>query len=144
MLIEGDKPKVERGAKALGVRPGSEPNSDIPVDDAGNVSPGTGGMSVSPSLDKLPMHRVPRRLAQKYPKRFGGATASNNFWCWWRGTGPWQDGPFAHGLQLHPDPEDPEGHGFVEPDRVMPLELYEGCLGATRDEWRRWDEEDMT
>ena len=140
MLIDGDKPQVASGAKALGVRAGSGPNTDIGVDAEGNVHPATGGMSVSPSLDLLPMHRVPRRLKKKYPDRFPGATASDRFWCWWMGDGPFEAGRVAAKLVLRPDPEMPKEHGFVEPDKKMSLSDYEAALAATRDQWQRWEE----
>ena len=140
MLLDGDRPQVARSKKALGVLFGAGPDDDIEADAEGNVHPAKGGMSVSPRLENLPMHRVPRRLGKKYPDRFPGATGSNQFWCWWMGEGPFEAGRLAARLVLRPDPDMPKTHGFVEPDQKMGLVEYEDALAATRDQWRRWEE----
>src|SRR5262245_14019923 len=78
---EGLLSEVGPAGNLLGVRAGGSPNDDIPVVD-GWVEPGAGGMSVSPSVESLPAHRIPRRLRDKYPDRFAEATGSNNLSCW--------------------------------------------------------------
>ena len=140
MVLDGDKPQIARSKKALGVLVGSGPDDDIETDADGNVQPAKGGMSVSPSLELLPPHRVPRRLSKKYPERFPDATGPNQLWCWWMGEGPFGAGRVADRLALRPDPAIPEAHGFVEPDQEMSLAEYEAALAATRDLWRRWEE----
>jgi hypothetical protein len=46
----------------------------------------------------------------------------------------------ADRLCLRIDPDDPERHGFVEPDAKMKIEDYEAALSATSDQWHRWEE----
>jgi hypothetical protein len=140
MKMDGGGPAVGRGAVLLGVRVGPGENDDISPDADGFVTPGRGGMSVSPSLDALPPHRVPRRLQKKYPERFPDASAPNGVHCWSMGEGPFTAERVAGGLRLRPDPDHPEGHGFVEPDDRMKTADYEAALGATRNQWRRWEE----
>lgn len=141
MKIDGIHPLVAPdSACGLGIRPGDGTNDDIPVDQQGVVYPKTGGMSVSPSLELIPPHRLPRRLRDKYPDRFARATASNSYYCWWMGEGGFGAEPIAAGLAFRPDPDMPDRHGFIEPDRAMPLPEYVRALEATRDLWQRWEE----
>jgi hypothetical protein len=140
MLIDGEKPKVAQDKKSLGVLVGPGPDDDIDKDSDGNVHPSSGGMSVSPSLDLLPMHRVPRRLSKKYSDRFGEATGSNRFWLWLMGDGQFEAGRVAAALLFRPDPDMPTKHGYVEPDRKMLVAEYAAALAATRDQWQRWEE----
>jgi hypothetical protein len=123
----------------LGVRVGPQPGDDIPEKD-GHVQPGTGGMSVSPSLETLPSHRIPRRFKDKYPERFPDATGSNRLHCWFMGDGAFVTDPVADGLVLRPDPKRPDRHGFVEPEREMPVPDYEAAITATRENWSTWEE----
>jgi hypothetical protein len=117
----------------LGVREGT----DITPTD-GLVHPGTGGMSVSPSKEELPDHLIPKRLRHEgYP----GARRSNarpDTFPWRMGEGDWCAAPLCDRLSLRPDPEDPECHGFVEPDRPMPLAEHRGAVAAT---WSAWVQE---
>jgi hypothetical protein len=57
------------------------------------------------------------------------------------GDGSFLAGRVAARLVLRPDPDRPAEHGFVEPDRKMSLAEYEAALGATRDQWQRWEEQ---
>jgi hypothetical protein len=140
MLIDGDKPLTGPDRKRLGVRVGPDVQTDdINTDGNGDVHPNTGGMSVSPSVDALPMHRVPRRLRNASPDRFSRATGSNNFACWWMGEGSFVLGPVADHLQLRPDPDHPDRHGFIEPNQKMSRVDYENALTATKDQWQRWE-----
>jgi hypothetical protein len=124
MTRDGDHPKVGATAKTLGVRvPG-----DLPSDD-GQVSPGTGGMSVAPSWRDLPPHRIPRRLLHLAPDAAGSDADA----CWRMGVGPFEAGAVAEGLSLRPDRPD---HGLVEPSERMTLERYQAALAATRDLWQ--------
>ena len=70
MRMADGRPEVGRAGNLLGVRIGPAPGDAIPENDS-LVQPGTGGMSISPSLDTLPAHRVPRRLRGKLPERPG-------------------------------------------------------------------------
>lgn len=97
-------------------------------------------MSVSPTVEALPPHRLPRRLQKKYPERFPDATAPNGVHCWCMGKGAFVPERVADRLCLRLDPDDPERHGLVEPDDRMKMEEYETALEATRDQWIRWEE----
>src|SRR4051794_34156891 len=123
MLPDGSKPQVGPRATTLGVRTVPDETPDLPVDD-GAVRPGTGGMSVAPAWQKLPAHRIPRRLAHMAP----GAKGNNSLRCWRIGEGPFEAGRVAPCLALRPDPERPEEHGFVEPHEVMSFERYNEAL----------------
>jgi hypothetical protein len=135
MRMADGRPEVGRAGNLLGVRVGAGETDDISEED-GYVQPSTGGMSVSPSLETLPPHRIPRRLQSRYPEAIG----SNQLHCWSMGEGAFVRGGVADHLVLRPDPENPERHGFVEPERKMPVAEYEAAIAATRDQWRRWEE----
>lgn len=110
-------PVAGRSARSLGARPGT----DIPVDDAGLVRPGKGGMSVSPDdPHNLPRHRLPPEL---------GGTGKDPAWA---------IGEYELGDQLayRPDPANPT-HGFVEPAGIMLFDEYQRALHATQARWRR-------
>jgi hypothetical protein len=129
MLQDGNKPMIGASAKTLGVRvEGDKP--DVSVDEAGNVKPATGGMSVAPTLRDLPYYRVPKRLKHIVP----GATGSNLFACWRMGDGNFADGEISEGLQLRVDRAE---HGMVEPSSTMSLRDYQGRLHGTQDQWVR-------
>ena len=124
MQKDGDRPKLGRTAKTLGVRiPG-----DIAVDDSGRVFPKTGGMSVVPAWRLLKTHRIPARL--KHLCR--DATGKKDLSCWKMGEGEFEDGPLARGLNFR---RETATHGLVEPAQVVPLADYEAALAATRDQW---------
>ena len=127
MQEENGKPKLGSSATTLGVRvPG-----DIEPDGNGNVHPGTGGMSVSPSLSALPAILVPKRLKDQVP----AARGSDGHRVWSLGEGVFVAAPVAPGLVLRPDPHD-RRHGFVEPGIIMPLESYREVIDDTRDSWK--------
>lgn len=101
-------------SSGLGVRPGV----DIPVNEEGNVEPGTEGMSVSPDS--------PRNLSTgRRPSRFGG---HGKFPAWELDT------------ELLPDSltyaPDTAKHGFLEPAYTMEIGDYQDALEATGDLWR--------
>lgn len=129
------RPEVGCGGNLLGVRVGSGETDDIPEEN-GYVQPGTGGMSVSPSLETLPPHRIPRRLQSRIPE----ATGSNQLHCWSMGEGAFVHSSVTERLILRPDPKAPERHGFVEPEQEMPVAEYEAAITATQNLWRRWEE----
>jgi hypothetical protein len=139
MRMKDDQPEVGRGKNLLGVVVGSDPGDDIAETD-GQVQPGTGGMSVAPTADLLPSHRVPKRLKVKYPDRFPDAVGSNQLHCWSLGDGAFVAGAVGASLVLRLDPARPDEHGFVEPDAEMSLTDYEAALAATRPRWARWEE----
>ncbi|HVA45966.1 MAG TPA: hypothetical protein VNH11_06225 [Pirellulales bacterium] len=129
MTRDGEKPKVGNTARSLGVRLPPSPRPDVEVNDDGTVEPGRGGMSVSPSLERLPKHRIPKRFAHRVPEVSGYDADA----CWYMGSGPFEEGPVAHGLVLKLKSED---HGLVEPAFGMPLADYLAALVATRDQWQ--------
>lgn len=135
MRMANGRPEVGRAGNLLGVRVGASETDDIP-EESGFVQPGTGGMSVSPSLETLPPHRIPRRLRNRFPE----ATGSNQLYCWSMGEGAFVSGTLAEHLVLRIDPEAPERHGFVEPERRMPVADYEAAIAATQDQWKKWEE----
>lgn len=111
-------PLVGRTTRRLGVRV----PEDIAPDAAGDVHPGTGGMSVSPdSMWNLPHHRRPRGMQRG-------------------STGPVEDRIYAtdpadlkrQPLDIRPDTP---RHATVEPSMQMNLANYEGALAATRPFW---------
>jgi len=120
------KPIVGEGPTDLGVRV----PADIQPNTAGNVVPGTGGMSVAPSLADLPTHRLPKRLQTLVPDARGVDTNI----VWRLGEGDFVAGAVADGLQLRLDPNRAR-HGFVEPASPVALEEYRAALAATRDAW---------
>jgi hypothetical protein len=122
---EDGLPTVEPTANGLGVRPGT----DVDVDAQGNVAVNGKGMSVASSWRSLPISRIPKRLRDKVP----GARGSNNTFCFKTGSGPFQAGPFAPGLDLVPDSTT---HGCVTPTQPVPLAQYQGDLAATRADWQ--------
>lgn len=112
----GGAPQVGPSARKLGVRPWI----DIPVT-AGAVSPGTGGMSVSPRTPlNLPVFRR--------PASFGG-TGKDPVYCIGRDQ-------LGSQLDYRPDPDDPERHGFIEPRTPMTLARYQAALGTLRSRFR--------
>ena len=128
MKKDGDRPLVGNGATALGVRFEPDPNADIVTDGAGKVNPDSGGMSVAPSLESLPTHRVPKRLRD----RVEGAIGSNKCFVWRYGAGAFANEAVAEKLKLHvTDPT----HGVVTPSETMPAEEYTDAIARTRDAW---------
>ena len=133
MTPDGDVPKVGASARALGVRVPPDPNADVELDEAGNVGPTGGGMSVAPAWRDLEAHRIPRRLEDIVPD----ATGSNKDQCWKMGEGPFSEAAVGSRLTLRPD-EAVNGevvHGVIGPTSVMSLQGYQTALAATRDEW---------
>lgn len=129
-------PELGRSARKLGVRPApwgaaapsfAEGRFDVFPDAEGNISPGTGGLSVNGTVEGIPPWRRPRGLD-------AGAY------------GPPRDAVFAvdpfalepSALLVRPEREDlPLGHAFVEPALRMLLLAYEAALAATRAAWTR-------
>lgn len=139
MRMADARPEIGRSGNTLGVRVGPAPGDDIP-ENGGFVYPGTGGMSVSPTLEAVPAHRLPRRLRGKFPARFPDARGPNQLHCWSTGEGEFLAGPFIDRLAFRPDPRAPDRHGLVEPEITMSVDDYEAAITATRDHWTRWEE----
>ena len=131
-------PRIGNDAESLGVRVAEETGGpkDITVTE-GRVLPGREGMSVSPSILRLPPHRVPKRFKGLIAEWEGRKVPSgkNELACWQFGDGAFEDGGFAQGLQFLTQPEGSPNHGVFSPDAEMPLNQYREALGATRTAW---------
>lgn len=125
-------PEIGDVAGALGVRV----PTDIRPDSTGQVRPGSGGMSVSPSLQCLPARLVPERLRELVP----GAIGRNDQHVWAMGEGSFMNGPLTTDLVLRRDPKK-ASHGFVEPSQQMSLEEYRAAISGTRKLWTIDEEE---
>jgi len=132
MKTDGELPELGSSASCLGVRIGNEDNDDISAAN-GEVQPGQGGMSVSPTAESIPPHRIPRRLRQQYRKAIG----TNNHSLWRMGEGAFVASPVTDSLLLRPDPDKPSCHGFVEPSATMTIADYVAAICATRELWVR-------
>src|SRR5688500_8759537 len=117
---EDGKPTIDNTARTLGVRIGGR-RPDVVVAASGFVLPETGGLSVSPPPPaNLPEHRRPEE------------------YC-----GVERDPVWEMNIDCLPpmptyrqDPNTPDRHGFVEPDRPMHMYEYEAFLRPTQTRWR--------
>jgi hypothetical protein len=112
----------------VGVRVPPAARPDIIPDAAGLVTPGMGGMSVSPNWRDLPYWLILARLSHL----IFGATGRNDAACFRMGNGPFTSGPVAADLELRVDGPT---HGLIEPAAVMTVADYQRALAATRDQW---------
>jgi RHS repeat-associated protein len=111
----GDSPKVGNSADKLGVRPGV----DIGVIN-GQVTPGTGGMSVNRSTDNIPVFRK--------PESFGG-TQKNSLM--------FKIDSEDLGANLTFKPDSSGTHGVIEPSRPMSLKEYQDSLGDLNNKFKK-------
>ena len=96
---------------------------DVKPDPAGHVTPGKGGMSVTPDdPGRLPPHYRPIRL--------GGLGRLPVFQM--------AVSDLGGGLSYRPDAKKPDRHGFVEPASPMPLDEYQAHLAETKRAWREY------
>jgi hypothetical protein len=110
-------------ATTLGIR-----QSDFDIDPVTTMVAKNGkGTSVSPSCGQLPQSLRPRK--------FSGGLGGRNLHCFKLGSGPWQPGSVAPGIDLFPDPNDPD-HGFLTPEMPIPLKDLEDAMEATRLHWQ--------
>lgn len=115
MKADGDKPLIAPSARGLGVRVGSY--ADVHPDIAGNVHPGSGGMSVAPD-DPLGLD------THRRPPEFGGT-----------GRDPvWQLASESLPVALSFRRESPD-HGLVEPAASTSLSDFQDDLAHTQDGW---------
>jgi hypothetical protein len=144
MREEGDHPMIGHvDNDRLGVREkvvgadGKERGDIKPVE--GIVYPETGGMSVGPSKDELPPHLIPKRLRRQEGPYYKAARSNNKpeTFPWRMGEGPFITAPFCDGLHFRPDPNDPQCHGLVEPNRPMPLGDYRAAIETTHPDWAK-------
>ena len=117
MRDAGGVPEIGPSARTLVVR-----RNEIAVGEDGLVRPLTGGVSVSPgNPTNLPSHRR--------PPEFGG-NGRDPVWCL-------SSCDLPQGLTYRPDPDNPTGHGFIEPSRPMTLGEFETLLEQTQSAWIR-------
>jgi hypothetical protein len=110
-------------AKALAVRVGSGEADDIDANDAGEVHPNTGGLSVSLTIQNLPPYRLPVAL--------GGSANHPLFQI--------DSAVIPENLQYREDPipEDPTHH-CIEPAEICLLAEYVRALAGTRALWTKY------
>lgn len=136
MIADDDSlPKIGSEACMLGVRLPPNATPDVHPDTQGYVTPLSEGMSVSPSLNSLPEHRLPRRLQAR---GFRKARGNNRAFCFRMGSGPFVRSEIAHGLILLPDEPDELGnvrHGIIAPTTSRHVDDLQADLAATRDRW---------
>jgi hypothetical protein len=132
----GRRPRVANDANSLGVRVLAETgdSEDIPVFD-GLVRPGRAGMSVAPSAELVPIHRVPRRFKGRVPDHLGVPGGKNTAVCWRTGDGPFIDSPFDDGLLFRNEPEGSETHGVICPEAEVLLASFRDALARTKTRW---------
>jgi hypothetical protein len=114
-------PEVGPTARSLGVRAADQaPHNDVPAAaPTDSITPGTGGMSVTPNDPmNLPKQRRPAAL---------GGTGKDPVW-------EIDDADLGSGLQFR---QDKPTHGLIEVKDEMALADYEQALAATRDKWKR-------
>lgn len=116
-----DKPVIGQTATTLGIRSGK----DIDLDAAGHVVLNDKGMSVNPEWRVASLFLIPKRLGT-------GGRGSSSYFCFRRGTGPFQQAACGAGLELLPDSPT---HGVVRPAQSVLMAQYEADLHATRLEW---------
>lgn len=110
------KPLCGTEGNSLGVRPGV----DVRANDAGLVTSGHGGLSVTPNDPaRLPPHVRPTRLGGKGKLPVFGIPALG----------------LGEELAYRSDPERPDRHGFIEPAIDMKLDEYQSALAATQNAW---------
>jgi hypothetical protein len=125
MIDEGGKPVIGDKARMLGVRTNG---TDIPIDGDGSVQPGTGGLSVSPNWQDLPLFLIPRRL-QSIVK---DARGNNRLACFRLSDFSFAAAQIDEQLWMRPDSVN---HGIIEPTYKMKFDDYQRALAATRDSW---------
>jgi hypothetical protein len=61
------------------------------------------------------------------PPEFGG-TSKDSIW-------ELETDELPEKLVYRPDPDDPDGHGFIEPSREMSFQEYQQAIHSTRELW---------
>jgi hypothetical protein len=107
---------------------GARAGIDITVDGVGNVVLDGTGMSVAARWRDLDFTRIPKRLRHLVP----GVTGANSTSCYTMGSGSFQNGGFANGLELVPDQGQAPTHGVIAPVQVIQLAQYQTDLQNTR------------
>ena len=110
MTNDNGSPQIAQSARGLGAWVG--PSLHIKADAHGVVHPGTGGISVSPSVVDLPPHRR--------PPEFGGNGKDS----------VWTTNTNDLGLDLEHVPDKP-GHGIIQPSRSMYVDDHQNEVGQS-------------
>lgn len=108
-------PVVDASRTTLGVKLHDGP--DIPMDRDALVYPGTGGMSVAPAPEDLPIGYRPRSL---------GGRSRRPVW-------EFDLGNLPSDLAFRPTSAT---HGVIEPGRVLHVDEYQRALHSLRAFWR--------
>jgi tetratricopeptide (TPR) repeat protein len=123
-------PVVGFNSKELGVRIPPNPNSDIDLDENGNVVLNGKGMSVAENWRALLPHLVPKRLKAIFP----GASGSNGIACFRLGLGPFLPGLLNARLALVLKAHEGQA-GNVVPASASGENEFQSDLAATRGDW---------
>ena len=134
-IDEAGKPTLGRSATSLGVRVHTNTrHNDVHPDPQGNVPSGK-GVSVAPSAQYLPVHRVYEGFADIVE---GASATDPNLRIWRMGEGDFVYSLITSDLTLFPDAPK-QGvvvHGEVGPSRPMLLQTYEDALADTQNAWQ--------
>jgi hypothetical protein len=130
---EDHLPTVVQSARGLGVRV----PEDVNLNEKGQVDDTCGGMSVAPTWQDLPPHRIPKRLNDKLSRIEKDARGSNADFCWRMGSGDFVKSIVSERLVLVIDdvPEGDDPHGLVAPMTSCEIEAFRNAIADTRDEW---------
>lgn len=121
MKANGDHPSIGPTTRQLSLRTNAGDESDITIDDDGNVQSDEEGLSVTPD--------DPRRLMPyRRPPEWGGKRSCPPVWCI-------SIDALGNDLAFREDPTNPENHGFIVPARDMPFDQYKQAIEATCDLW---------
>jgi hypothetical protein len=121
MKVDGDRPSIGPTSRQLGLRTNAGDESDIEIDDDGNVHANEEGLSVTPDDPrKLPVYRR--------PIEWGGVRSCPPVW------GIPLDA-LGSDLAYRGDPTNPKNHGFIVPAQDMAFSQYKNAIEATRDRW---------
>jgi hypothetical protein len=124
-----DLPNVGTRSKCLGVREPPDAHADVDVDPAGYVKLNRKGLSVVDNWRHLPGHLIPEHLDDG----FNGASGKNMS-VFVHGTGPFQEGAVAPGLELLHKAGSTRT-GVVSPAASVLLREFQEDLAATRNGW---------
>jgi hypothetical protein len=122
MWPDGGHPRVGTDRDMLGARV----PTDVKLVGADRVRPGN-GMSVFRSIEEMPPFLIPKDYLSRFPEAGG----KRGIKIWRLGEGAFANGPVTDNVVLRTS----SAHGAMEPEREMPLDVYQAALAATRDGW---------
>jgi hypothetical protein len=121
MKEDGDHPSIGPTSRQLGLRTNAGDESDITIDDDGNVLSDEEGLSVTPD------HPMRLKLYRR-PLEWGGKRSCPPVWGI-------RIGDLGNELEFGEDPTNPENHGFIVPAHVMTFDRYKRAIEATCNQW---------